>query len=175
MKIKSFLPSRPGCPALDYSVRRDYLTSPLLLPPLTNWPSHSLTSTQDTRHFLSWTSNFLPLFFLSSIPTYVSPRTITKSHYNKQSLQPSSGTSLGLICEQRSEHVGCWCEDSPYGWVQIIAKRKMVEYWGRICYQRSLALLTTLQLNEGALFKWIVGLIVVNPESAWDGAYFKVW
>jgi len=31
-----------------------------------------------------------------------------------------------------------------------------------------------LQLKEGGLFIWTVGLMVVNPESAWDGAYFKV-
>lgn len=30
-----------------------------------------------------------------------------------------------------------------------------------------------IDLNEGALFKWTVGLMVINPDSAFDGAYFK--
>ncbi|TVY84171.1 Ubiquitin-conjugating enzyme E2-34 kDa [Lachnellula suecica] len=30
-----------------------------------------------------------------------------------------------------------------------------------------------IELDNGSLFKWNVGLIVVNSESAFDGAYFK--
>jgi hypothetical protein len=30
------------------------------------------------------------------------------------------------------------------------------------------------QLNDGGLFKWNIGLMVINPESAFDGGYFKV-
>lgn len=30
-----------------------------------------------------------------------------------------------------------------------------------------------IELNDGALFKWKIGLMVVNPESAFDGGYFK--
>lgn len=30
-----------------------------------------------------------------------------------------------------------------------------------------------IELNEAAIFKWSIGLMVVNPESAFDGAYFK--
>lgn len=31
-----------------------------------------------------------------------------------------------------------------------------------------------VQLKDGALFKWGVGLMVINPDSAFDGAYLKV-
>lgn len=30
-----------------------------------------------------------------------------------------------------------------------------------------------VEVSEGSLFKWEVGLIVLNPESAFDGGYFK--
>jgi len=30
-----------------------------------------------------------------------------------------------------------------------------------------------IELNEGSLFKWRIGLMVINPESAFDGGYFK--
>jgi hypothetical protein len=30
------------------------------------------------------------------------------------------------------------------------------------------------QVDEGGLFKWTLGLMVINPESAFDGGYFKV-
>lgn len=30
-----------------------------------------------------------------------------------------------------------------------------------------------VELDEAALFKWSIGLMVINPESAFDGAYFK--
>jgi ubiquitin-conjugating enzyme E2 R len=30
-----------------------------------------------------------------------------------------------------------------------------------------------IELNEGALFKWDIGLIVINPDSAFNGAYLK--
>ncbi|KAF7864559.1 hypothetical protein EAF04_006691 [Stromatinia cepivora] len=30
-----------------------------------------------------------------------------------------------------------------------------------------------IELNEGALFKWEIGLMVVNDESAFNGGYFK--
>jgi len=30
-----------------------------------------------------------------------------------------------------------------------------------------------IELDEGALFKWSIGLMVINPDSAFDGAYFK--
>ncbi|PQE16714.1 Ubiquitin-conjugating enzyme E2 protein [Rutstroemia sp. NJR-2017a BBW] len=30
-----------------------------------------------------------------------------------------------------------------------------------------------VELNEGALFKWTIGLMVINSESAFNGAYFK--
>lgn len=30
-----------------------------------------------------------------------------------------------------------------------------------------------IELDEGALFKWTIGLMVVNSESAFDGGYFK--
>ncbi|CAL3965786.1 hypothetical protein PZA11_002646 [Diplocarpon coronariae] len=30
-----------------------------------------------------------------------------------------------------------------------------------------------IELKEGALFKWNIGLMVVNPESSFDGAYLK--
>ena len=30
------------------------------------------------------------------------------------------------------------------------------------------------QLDEGGLFKWNIGLMVINSESAFDGGYFKV-
>jgi ubiquitin-conjugating enzyme E2 R len=34
--------------------------------------------------------------------------------------------------------------------------------------------LTTLQLKDGGLFNWTVGLMVVNSDSYYDGGYFKV-
>lgn len=30
------------------------------------------------------------------------------------------------------------------------------------------------QLKGDALFKWSLGLMIINPDSAWNGAYFKV-
>lgn len=30
-----------------------------------------------------------------------------------------------------------------------------------------------VELDEGALFKWTIGLMVINPDSAFDGAYLK--
>jgi hypothetical protein len=30
------------------------------------------------------------------------------------------------------------------------------------------------QLYEGGIFKWHIGLLVINPESAFNGGYFKV-
>lgn len=35
-------------------------------------------------------------------------------------------------------------------------------------------MLIITQLNAGALFKWNIGLIVVNPDSAFNGGYYKV-
>lgn len=34
--------------------------------------------------------------------------------------------------------------------------------------------LTVEQLRDGGLFKWDIGLIVINPDSAFNGGYFKV-
>lgn len=31
------------------------------------------------------------------------------------------------------------------------------------------------QMDEETLFKWNIGLLVVNDESAFNGAYLKVW
>lgn len=30
-----------------------------------------------------------------------------------------------------------------------------------------------IELDEAAIFKWSIGLMVINPDSAFDGAYFK--
>ncbi len=30
------------------------------------------------------------------------------------------------------------------------------------------------QLDEGGIFKWDISLLVINPESAFNGGYFKV-
>ncbi|EHK99967.1 putative Ubiquitin-conjugating enzyme E2-34 kDa [Glarea lozoyensis 74030] len=31
-----------------------------------------------------------------------------------------------------------------------------------------------IELSDGGIFKWVIGIMVINPESAFDGGYFQI-